>query len=257
MITDQQQKFTQLLTILTVHAKTDYLSLIKELENIIRAYGKDINNLESKIQELKNTRPQKGKDYFTEIEVKEIIKRVAHLVKPKKPDEEKIINEIVKRLPIIEGPPGEPGSPDTPEKIRNKLEMLGEKNRLSALAIKGIEEAIDVSKLKLKLPPPTIVNRYQSGEFRRLSDTPEIIEAGKLLQGSADGQRLEFTDASGIEVETPTGDVNSSNQTFAVSAEPKFVIADGIIYFAGQGYSYSAPDITMDIPPSIFIRAII
>src|SRR3990167_6776283 len=100
MITDQQQKFTQLLTILTVHAKTDYLSLIKELENIIRAYGKDINNLESKIQELKNTRPQKGKDYFTEIEVKEIIKRVAHLVKPKKPDEEKIINEIVKRLPI-------------------------------------------------------------------------------------------------------------------------------------------------------------
>ena len=71
----------------------EYLdNLIKELENIIRAYGKDINNLESKIQELKNTRPQKGKDYFTEIEVKEIIKRVTYLVKPKKPDEEKIIN---------------------------------------------------------------------------------------------------------------------------------------------------------------------
>lgn len=62
---------------------------------------------------------------------------------------------------------------------------------------------------------------------------------------------------SGVTVETPTGTVNSSNDTFSVSDEPQWVVSDGITYFAGAGYSYSAPNITMDIPPSSYIRAII
>lgn len=63
--------------------------------------------------------------------------------------------------------------------------------------------------------------------------------------------------SSGVTVETPTGAVNASNTIFTVSAEPKYVVADGTTYFAGAGYSYAALSVTMDVPPSASIRAII
>jgi len=60
---------------------------------------------------------------------------------------------------------------------------------------------------------------------------------------------------SGWTVETPTGTVDASNDTFAVSSEPVCVIADGMTYFDGAGYTYAAPNVVMDIAPSQFIRA--
>lgn len=52
----------------------------------------------------------------------------------------------------------------------------------------------------------------------------------------------------------PTGVVNSVNATFGVTSRPSSVISDGITYFEGAGYSYAAPNITLDIPPSQYIR---
>lgn len=54
---------------------------------------------------------------------------------------------------------------------------------------------------------------------------------------------------------TPTGTVNGSNASFTVASQPTHVVSDGIYYVEGQGYSYSGGTITMDIPPSLFIRA--
>ena len=62
---------------------------------------------------------------------------------------------------------------------------------------------------------------------------------------------------SGVSVTTPTGTVNGANVTFTVTAEPLWVVADGATYFAGVGYSYSSLTVTMDLAPSIFIRAIL
>lgn len=62
---------------------------------------------------------------------------------------------------------------------------------------------------------------------------------------------------AGITVETPTGTVNAVNTSFTVSAEPQWVISDGVVYFNGSGYSYAALTVIMDIPPSQFIRAVI
>lgn len=71
-------------------------------------------------------------------------------------------------------------------------------------------------------------------------------------------QWVPFTPSgSGATIETPTGAVNSSNQTFTVSAEPQYVIADGVTYFDGAGYTYAALSITMDTAPSQYIRAFI
>lgn len=59
---------------------------------------------------------------------------------------------------------------------------------------------------------------------------------------------------SGYTKDTPTGDVDSSNTTYTVVAEPAFVVADGITYFDGAGYTYSALSIEMDNPPTQYIR---
>ena len=44
---------------------------------------------------------------------------------------------------------------------------------------------------------------------------------------------------------------------FTVTAEPQWIVADGTTYYAGKGYTYAALAVTMEVPPSSFIRAII
>jgi len=56
---------------------------------------------------------------------------------------------------------------------------------------------------------------------------------------------------------TPTGTVNAVNVTFTVASQPLYVVSDGITYFEGSGYSYSGGVITMEVPPSQYIRAIL
>ncbi len=69
--------------------------------------------------------------------------------------------------------------------------------------------------------------------------------------------RLLVSLSSAVSVTTPTGTVNGVNTSFTVTAEPLWVVADGATYFAGVGYSYAALTVTMDLAPSIFIRAIL
>lgn len=60
----------------------------------------------------------------------------------------------------------------------------------------------------------------------------------------------------GSSVETPAGSVNGSNVSFTVAEEPAWIIVDGVTYFAGAGYTYSAGTLTIDTPPVSFIRSI-
>ena len=69
--------------------------------------------------------------------------------------------------------------------------------------------------------------------------------------------RLLVSSSAAITVSTPTGTVNGANASFTVTSEPLWVVSDGATYFAGVGYSYSSLTVTMDVAPSIFIRAIL
>jgi len=60
-----------------------------------------------------------------------------------------------------------------------------------------------------------------------------------------------------VSIETPAGAVNAVNTTYTVTATPLWVTADGIQYFEGAGYSIVGLTITMDVPPSQYIRAAI
>lgn len=53
---------------------------------------------------------------------------------------------------------------------------------------------------------------------------------------------------------TPTGTVNAVNTVFGVASRPSSVVSDGITYFEGAGYAYAGLVITLDIPPSSYIR---
>lgn len=61
---------------------------------------------------------------------------------------------------------------------------------------------------------------------------------------------------AGTNVETPTGTVDGSNTVYTTTNTPKWIIADGITYFAGAGYTYSSPTITLETAPVLYIRSI-
>lgn len=60
--------------------------------------------------------------------------------------------------------------------------------------------------------------------------------------------------AGGATASTPTGTVDGANATFTAAATPLYIVSDGITYFEGSGYSLVGLVITMDIPPSQYIR---
>lgn len=62
----------------------------------------------------------------------------------------------------------------------------------------------------------------------------------------------------GANNETPTGTVNDSNTTFAVDNEPRYLVINGLLYFAGEGYTYTSGTIDLDSPvgDNGFIRSV-
>jgi hypothetical protein len=79
----------------------------------------------------------------------------------------------------------------------------------------------------------------------------------KLAMGlQAQIDEISGTSGGGFNVETPVGTVNGSNASFTVTNTPVQVVSDGITYFSGAGYSFAGGTITMDVPPSSYIRSI-
>lgn len=87
------------------------------------------------------------------------------------------------------------------------------------------------------------------------SDTGEVVK--QITWANLKTLINALITAAVVSVETPSGTVNAVNDTFTVTAEPKYIIADGISYFDGDGYTYSTLTVTMDIPPSSFIKAVL
>lgn len=62
----------------------------------------------------------------------------------------------------------------------------------------------------------------------------------------------------GANNETPTGTVDDSNLSFVVDNEPRYLVINGLLYFAGAGYTYSDGDIDLDnaVGDNGFIRSV-
>jgi hypothetical protein len=97
-------------------------------------------------------------------------------------------------------------------------------------------------------------------EVKRFSGggSGDRVKAGTGVTITTDvlGRRVINATGGGFNTETPVGTIDGSNNTFTVSNEPVQVVSDGITYFDGAGYTYSAGTITMDVGPSQYIRSI-
>ena len=62
----------------------------------------------------------------------------------------------------------------------------------------------------------------------------------------------------GINNESPTGTVDDSNTIFTVDNEPRYVVVNGLLYFDGKGYAYTAGsiDLTYAVGENGFIRSV-
>jgi hypothetical protein len=123
---------------------------------------KDYPSEETVFNFIKENLPKRGKDYFTNSDIKDIVQQVSKLIpKPQDGKDGVVDYEVVKNLakPIIEGKYKElkgyvkdmsdailekienSKKPElTASQIRNKLESLTGKDRLDAKAIKGLEK---------------------------------------------------------------------------------------------------------------------
>ena len=138
----------------------------------------------------------------------------------KNADETKIVQDVLAQIKL---PEQKEIILDDPKQIRDKLETLKENERLDKSAIKGLKEELE--KLQKMI--------HDSGKVRGT--------LGGVLN-------------VGVRVETPTGIVNGINTAFQIGKEPKYIVSDGITYFANNGYTIANKLITMTIPPSQYIR---
>lgn len=225
-----------------------------------------------------------GKNYIlTSQDKKEIASSI------KVPIVEKVIErtEVIKEQPIVTEITTEVENKDKPEEVRDKLSSLKGKERLNISAIEDGASLKDLKEIKqiaqqssqmgslpittsffngLRAKNLTIVDgtAYQVGDTVYVR-TPEYEGVQSIVAGS--NVSVDATDpfhpivsataGASITVETPVGTVDGVNTVFTVSAEPKWVVSDGITIFSGAGYTYLALSITMDLAPSSFIRAII
>lgn len=158
-------------------------------------------------------------------------------------DENRIIARVLTQLPVVEN-----GRDADEDKIfRAVLANLPKfKN-----GVDGKDAVVDEEKLIHRL-----ISRLQS---EKLLDISHIKNAQSFIKNGIRYNIEELMHGGGSSSGSttpliPTGTVNSTNAVFGVTARPSSVVSDGITYFDGAGYSYSSLSITLDIPPSSYIR---
>jgi hypothetical protein len=127
-----------------------------------------------------------------------------------------------------------------PGATRDGLELLQGDDRLSIEAIKGLQERFEE------------LGRYAA----TVGGTVGKQQVYSWIRQAVTDGTIPTSGPGSVTVETPTGTVNSVNASFTVTAIPKWIVSDGTTYYENAGYTRSSLNITMDIPPSSYIRSI-
>ena len=244
------------------------LGLFKALESMreefMALHSREIEALrkefESKLPQneiLKHIQTLRGEDGL-DADEDEIVDRVvqavmSHVKNGHTPTQDELLNLIQPLIPIVQDghtptkselldlihpliPVVENGKTPTTMELENIIRSMIPKSEEIIEKLNSKEEVIEQK---------TIKGLTKTLKFlERLQKTKTYFHGGGTSSGG------------GGTVETPTGAVNGSNTSYTVTAEPDWVIADGVTYFAGAGYTYAALTITMDQAPNLYIRAI-
>lgn len=119
------------------------------------------------------------------------------------------------------------------------------------------EKAIDISQIRNAESFMFGGKKYKTEELLHGGGPTLVAGSGITITSNSDGTTTLSATGATIASETPVGAVDGVNTTYTVSHTPLFIIADSNFRVSGQGYTYSAPTITMDplIPPVTFIRS--
>ncbi len=206
----------------------------KNTEKLSNKFSKAVVEFNKSLEEFKTSvrngedgyTPEKGVDYFTTEDKKELT------------------TEVVKKLKKLV--PKEKTAKETVDEI-NSLPTDNEKYQIDASHIKNLPASKGVRGVPRLLRSMTgdvlIDEEPTNGQVLRWNTSLQKWTPGTVSSGG------------GASVEEPTGTIDGSNVTFTVSNDPLYVVADGLMYFSGAGYSYGAGTITMDSPPFSFIRS--
>lgn len=149
--------------------------------------------------------------------------------------------------------------PDTPAEIARKLNSMT--GAIEATVIKDMPTVTSIIaeiRNKKMLQAKDIGGaRIDMGDQRWHGGGLSSVSHDSTLTGQGTPASPLSAVGGGVSVETPVGLVNASNTVYTVTAAPKWVVADGVTYFDGAGYVYAALSITLTIPPSSYIRAIL
>jgi hypothetical protein len=300
ILTNHDQKSDQtnsLLEAILANGDKDTISML--LEALVNLKAKELDSVKQvefvgpQITAIKGVKgekgytPQKGKDYWTDKEIKDIVSSVQSQIKiPKdgkdgkdadnefiirevlskipKPkngkdaDEQYIINEVAKRLPV----PEDGKDADETLIVKRVLEKLPKEKSLSIDEIvSSIKGLLSYKDLKDRPDMPKVLGSVKGpGYLREISD----VELGNVEPTNGQGLIWDSTtkkwkagtvSATGGGVETPTGAVNGINTTFTVLNTPQFITLDGQTLYENNGYTLVALTITTDNPPSYIIRS--
>lgn len=196
---------------------------------------------------------------------------VSQLRNGKDADEEVMLARLQALLPSLDDLKND--LPRMGEQIRDSLELLQGDERLDISAIKGWEKLRDDIAAAQKSGKPISFVGGARGVFVYIGGAKKgIVNSLNFAPGTNMSIAYSFVNGlptitfnssggggSGVTVETPPEAPNSIIVDFTVSAQPKWIVADGTTYYEGAGYSYNSGTgkVTLDVAPSFFIRAIL
>ena len=165
-------------------------------------------------------------------------------------DELKIVQDVLAQIQL---PEQKETLLDTPEDIRNKLEVLNGDERLSKEAIKGlddIEKDVQEVKARPRIAGARGVVLYVNGAKKLLSAQTINITGSGVSYAYANGRNdITITGGSGsLSVLAATGTINDSNTVFTFASEPTLVVVNGAMYRHGAGVTIATTTATLDNP---------
>lgn len=181
--------------------------------------------------------PKDGKDADQEMIVGKVLKQI--------PKIEHIVPRVLERIPV----PKDGQTPVvTADMILEALANAPEDKKIKIKHVAGLETSIAEMSHKLagKVYGKDTMVRGGGDSLKNGINTTVVRNTDGTTSVNAQG-------GSSTPL-TPTGTVDSVNTVFGVASQPSSVVADGITYFEGFGYTYLALNITMAAAPSQYIR---
>lgn len=194
--------------------------------------------------EIEKILPKKGKDYFTSQDITEIIKGVLKLMPPPArglPGKNGVVNYTLVRTlakPLVD------------EKYKElRREMRDMESKFVSMIKASEKPEISAVRIVEKLESLKGSARLSS---KAIKDLEGLMNQFFIACGGGGGNAAS-SGGGGFTIEIPSGSLGQNS--FTVTEEPAYVVADGITYFDGAGYAYSGGTITMNSDVQFFIRS--